>query len=231
MELTANKVDFICKYCTKGFRKESTLLNHLCESKRRAQQEKASGVQIGLQVYLKFYEAMQGSAKLKTYADFSDSAYYSAFVKFGWHLVNIQCISIPAYVDWLLKQNKKLDNWCRDEYYEEWLVQFLKKENPNDALIRSFSTMQKWADEIGCQFNDYFRNESSNKVCHEIKAGRISPWIIFNSDSGVLFLDTLNDEQLQHIYNYIDPEYWRRRFKDYLGDTEYIKHVAKEANL
>ena len=41
-----------CKYCNKEFRKESTLAAHLCESKRRWQQEKETGVQLGLRAYL-----------------------------------------------------------------------------------------------------------------------------------------------------------------------------------
>ena len=72
-----------CKYCEREFRKESTLAVHLCEQKRRYQEEKEVGVQIGLQSYLKFYTMTQGSAKLKTYADFATSPYYKAFVKFG----------------------------------------------------------------------------------------------------------------------------------------------------
>ena len=37
-----------CKYCEKTYRKESTLFAHLCEQKRRWQQEKETGVQLGL---------------------------------------------------------------------------------------------------------------------------------------------------------------------------------------
>ena len=59
------KKSFSCKYCDKEFRKESTLAAHLCENKRRWQQEKETGVQLGLRAYLQFYETTQGSAKLK----------------------------------------------------------------------------------------------------------------------------------------------------------------------
>ena len=72
-----------CRYCEKSFAKESTLAVHLCEQKRRWQQEKEVPVQLGLKAYLRFYEVTQGSARLKSYADFVSSPYYNAFVKHG----------------------------------------------------------------------------------------------------------------------------------------------------
>lgn len=82
-------MSFVCRYCKKSFVKENTLSAHVCESKRRHQQEKEIGVQLGLKAYLRFYEISQGSAKSKTYTDFASSPYYTAFVKFGRHLVEI----------------------------------------------------------------------------------------------------------------------------------------------
>lgn len=72
-----------CRYCDKEFRKESTLAAHVCEQKRRHQQQNETGVQFGFRSYLRFFEVTQGSAKLKTYDDFASSPYYNAFVKYG----------------------------------------------------------------------------------------------------------------------------------------------------
>jgi hypothetical protein len=99
------------------FRKESTLTAHLCETKRRWQQEKETGVQFGLRAYLQFYETTQGSAKLKSYEDFVNSSYYRAFVRYGRHLVSIRAINSVSFTAWLLKNNKKLDHWTKDTYY------------------------------------------------------------------------------------------------------------------
>ena len=104
---------YVCKYCNKGFKKESTLAVHLCEPKRRYSQQNEKGVQLGLQAYLRFYEMTQGSAKYKTYDDFAKSPYYGAFVKWGRHCVNINAINVKAYIEWLLKNNKKLDYWTQ----------------------------------------------------------------------------------------------------------------------
>ena len=99
-ELSQN---YKCRYCDKEFRKESTLTAHLCEQKRRWQQESETGVQFGLRAYLRFYEVTQGSSKLKSYSDFASSPYYNAFVKYGRYQVSIRAINSNSFTDWLLK--------------------------------------------------------------------------------------------------------------------------------
>jgi hypothetical protein len=220
-----------CKYCGKSFRKESTLAAHLCEPKRRWQQEKETGVQLGLQAYLKFFEMTQGSAKSKSYTDFVASPYYSAFVKFGQYLVQIRAIAVPKFIEWIIKNNKKLDQWTKEAFYDEWLHEYLRKEHPNDALERSFTEMQKWADANNKNFNDIFREGSPSKICNMIQNGRISPWIIYNCDSGIDFLSNLNSEQIAMVFKFIEPVFWQRKLKDYLGDTEFIKSVLEQAGV
>ena len=225
---------YSCKYCKKEFKKESTLAAHLCEPKRRHQQQNETGVQLGFKTYLRFYELTQGSAKLKTYEDFVASPYYMAFVKFGRYLVAIRCINTGSFIDWLLKNNKKIDYWTKDTMYSEWMRDYLKKENVKDALERALKEMQDLADKdsrLGGKFDDYFRRANTNRICQHIANGRISPWIVFNCTSGVEFLETLNEEQLSMIIEWIDPDYWQRKFTDYMADTEWTKHILKQAGL
>jgi hypothetical protein len=223
-----------CRYCEKDFRKESTLAAHLCEQKRRWQQEKETGVQLGLRAYLRFYETTQGSARLKSYEDFVTSPYYNAFVKFGRYMVGIRAINSQHFTDWLLKNNKKIDHWCKDSLYEEWLHEYLKKESPQDALERALKEMQDYADahpELKNGFLDYFRYGNSNRICHHIVTGRVSPWVIYSCGSGIEFLDKLDQGQVAMILTWIDPDHWQRKFKDYVADTEWCKHVLEQAGL
>ena len=225
---------YSCKYCKKEFKKESTLAAHLCEPKRRHQQQNETGVQLGFKTYLRFYELTQGSAKLKTYEDFVASPYYMAFVKFGRYLVAIRCINTGSFIDWLLKNNKKIDYWTKEAFYLEWMREYLKKENVKDALERALKEMQDLADDdskLNGEFNNYFRQANANRICQHIANGRISPWIVFNCTSGVEFLETLNEEQLSMIIEWIDPDYWQRKFTDYMADTEWAKHILRQAGL
>jgi hypothetical protein len=228
------KPSYKCRYCSKEFRKESSLAVHLCEEKRRWQEEKETGVQFGLQAYLRFYELTQGSAKMKSYTDFVASPYYRAFVKFGRHMVGIRAVNPKMFIDYVIKENKKLDHWTHERVYLEYLRGYMRKEAVQDALERALKEMQDYTDEHGefkNGFSDYFRYGSPNRVCHHIANGRISPWIVFNCSSGVGFLDQLSEEQIGLILSWIDPEYWQRKFQDYVADTEWVKQILKDAGL
>jgi len=219
----------VCKYCAKGFKKESTLAVHLCEPKRRHQQQNEKGVQIGLNAYLRFYETTQGSAKFKTYDDFAKSPYYNAFVKFGRQCVNINAINVERYIDWLLKNNKKLDHWAKDSMYDEYLQQYLRTEALTDALQRAINYSITWGEEKGCEPHDVLRYGNSNTVTYAISTGKISPWIIYNCASGQQFLNNMNTEQIQIVWPWIDSDFWQKKFRDYPADQAYAEEILRQA--
>jgi hypothetical protein len=191
------------------------------------------GVQLGFRAYLRFYEVTQGSAKLKSYEDFVASSYYTAFVKFGRHLVAIRAVNSSAFIDWVIRENKKLDHWCKESIYVEYLHQYMRREAVQDAVERALLEMQSYADEVKtlASFNDYFRYGNANRICHHISNGRVSPWIVYNCASGVEFLEQLNEEQISMVLPWIDPDHWQRKFQDYLADTEWVKMVLQQAGL
>jgi len=220
---------YICQYCRKDFVKESSLTVHSCEPRRRRQEKNERGVQLGLQAYLKFYELTQGSARLKTFDDFADSSYYRAFVKFGRYCVDIQAINPARFIEYVLKQNKKIDHWCCDSIYTEYLLDYLHIENVNDALARAIEFGIDWQEQTTNPAHDCLRYGNSNAICYAITAGRISPWVIYNSESGQKFLSELSSEQIAMIWPYIDADFWMKKFKDYPADQEYTKDILQKA--
>ena len=220
---------YTCQYCRKDFVKESSLAVHSCEPRRRRQEQSERGVQLGLQAYLKFYQLTQGSAKLKTFDDFADSPYYRAFVKFGRYCVDIRAINPARFIEYVLKQNKKIDHWCRDSIYTEYLLDYLRIENVNDALARAIEFGITWQEQTSNPAHDCLRYGNSNAMCHAITTGRISPWIIYNSESGQQFLSELSTEQIAMIWSYIDSDVWMKKFQDYPADQEYAKDILIKA--
>ena len=228
---TINKLKqtYKCKYCEREFARESTLDVHVCEQKKRFQHKNDSGNRIGFQNYLKFYEVTQGSAKTKTFDDFATSAYYKAFVKYGNYCVNSKVINITRYTEWLLKNNKKIDHWHHDNLYEEFLHEYLFRENSSDALTRALQNSIEWAKQTGNPSEHFLRFGNPNQICHLIQSGQISGWVVFNSSSGHEFLESLNSEQLAIIFDYINPDHWQKIFGDYPGDAEYVKEMCRQA--
>ena len=218
---------YTCQYCKKDFIKESSLAVHSCEPRRRRQEQSERGVQLGLQAYLKFYQLTQGSAKLKTFDDFADSPYYRAFVKFGRYCIDIRAINPVRFIEYVLKQNKKIDHWCRDSVYTEYLLDYLRVENVNDALARAIEFGITWQEQTSNPAHDCLRYGNSNTMCHAITTGRISPWIIYNSESGQQFLSELSTEQIAMIWSYIDSDFWMKKFQDYPADQEYAKEILR----
>lgn len=219
----------VCDHCGRGFAKESSLMVHVCEHKRRHQERNEVGVQLGLQCYLRFYEITQGSAKLKSWDDFVKSPYYRAFVKFGRYCQSIRAINSARFADWLIKHNKKIDYWCKDSLYNEYLLEYLKQESAVDALIRAIQHSQDWEADTGNVSHDYLRFGNDNLICYAINIGKISPWALYNSQSGLEFLSRINSEQLAMIWPYIDSDFWAKKFSDYTADVEYAKDILAKA--
>jgi len=218
-----------CEFCKRDFVRESSLAVHACEPRRRRQEQNEPGVRLAMYGYLKFYELCQGSAQLKTFEDFAESPYYRAFVRFGRYCVNTRVINPEQFMIWLLKQNKKIDHWCRDSMYTEFLIQYLRMETVDDALARAMEFGIAWQETTGSPAQDCMRYGNANVICHAITAGRISAWAIYNSDSGQEFLGNLPPDLVSVIWPYVDADAWQKRFRDYPADVEYARDILKKA--
>ena len=222
-------MSFVCEYCRKEFARETSIAVHMCEPKRRRFEQDERGVQLGFRAYIKFYEQAQGSAKLKTFDDFADSAYYRAFVKFGRYCVSTRVIAPERYLLWLLKQQKKIDNWSSDQLYTEYLIEYLRVENVSDALARAVEFGMDWAEKNSAQPQDCLRYGSSVAMCYAVTTGRISPWVIYNCESGQQFLASLTSDQIGMIWSYIDSDEWQKKFNNYPADQEYARDILNKA--
>jgi hypothetical protein len=143
--------------------------------------------------------------------------------------VDIRAINPARFVEWVLKQNKKIDHWCRDTVYTEYLIDYLKVENVNDALARAMEYGIDWAEKTGNPAEDCLRYGNVNAMVYAVTAGRISPWVLYNCESGQKFLAELDATQIAMVWPYIDSEIWMKKFSDYVADQEYVKDMLTKA--
>jgi hypothetical protein len=225
------QLNFKCEYCGKEFAKEKTLVVHVCEQKRRHMSKNERHVQAGLLTFQRFYEISQKSKTPKTFEDFANSSFYNAMVKFGSFLINTAPVYPEMFIDFVIRSGVKLDHWCRDELYETYIAELIKKEPVDGAIQRTIKTMMDWSDENSAPWEHYFQYANLNRATHDIKEGLISPWLLLNTKSGKDLLQRMNDEQLEIVGPMVDPQFWMRRFKALPADVELIKDVIKEARI
>ena len=202
-----------CDFCGRTFLRETTVAKHLCEYKQRWMNKDLQGNRIGFQAWLQFYKKNTATKKKRTYEEFIKSAYYTAFVKFGTYCSDANVLNVSRFVDWLLKNQIKIDTWNTDTNYTKFLVEYLREEDPLDAIARSIETTQKLAEVETIQTKDVLRYANRNRVCHAITTGKISPWMLYQSGSGTKFLDELDQTQVKMVIDYINPELWAIKFK------------------
>jgi hypothetical protein len=158
-----------CEYCQKEFVKEKTLAVHVCEQKRRHLSKTEKHVQAGLLTYQRFYDITQKGKNKKTFDDFAESPYYTAFVKFGSFLVNTSPVYPERFIDFVIKSGVKLDHWSRDELYYTYVTDLIKSEPADGAIQRSIKTMMDWGDSNTASWEHYFQYVNLNRATHDIE--------------------------------------------------------------
>jgi hypothetical protein len=231
MMTLAESKPYICQYCNHGYSKESTLAVHVCEQKRRALAKTEKHVMMGYDTYNRFYRKTQHAKQDKTYDEFARSPYYNAFVKFGSFISNVNPLYPDRFMDYVVMSGVKLDHWCRDEVYDSYVVDLVKKESVETALQRSLSHMLSWGDDNKAQWNHYFLYVSLSRATYDIKDGKISPWLVLNSSNGKAMLKKFNDEQLHAISTIMDLPFWLNKFKKTSADVELVRQIVKESNI
>lgn len=222
---------FACQYCGHKFSRESTLAVHVCEQKRRHLAKTERHVVLAFDTYNRFYKLTQNSKGDKTYEDFAKSPYYNAFIKFGSFVSNVNPLYPDRFIDFVVTSGVKLDHWCRDELYDKYVVDLVKRERVETALERSISHMMSWGESNNSVWNHYFLYVSLSRATYDIKDGKISPWLILNSATGKEMLKRFNDEQLTAISSIMDVPFWLKKFKQLPADVELVRQVVKESNL
>lgn len=217
-----------CSFCQKAFTAERTLFAHICEPKRRYQAREDRHVSLAF----KFFQRVRTSMRMKaTWEDFEKSQMYGAFVRFGKYVYDIHAINPMAFVDFLLRINAKIDQWCSPSLYNAYVRELTKVETPMDALSRNILLMQQWAQDTNEHWTDFFRKVSPSLAVTWIISGRVSPWVLFLSSSAQALFDRFTEEQMAMISGAIDPGYWGTKITLNPKDVDALREILDEAGI
>lgn len=220
-----------CKWCGKNFKSERTLSVHMCVKKRRFADKDMTHVRLGYRVFQMFYELNTAASKSKSIEDFITSQYYEGFVKFGRSCVRNEYLEPEKFAEWLIKNGKKLADWSKDSLYDEYLLEYVKKESGMRALERNIIYLSQWAEEHGCAWQEYFTKVTPARAVYDIRSAKISPWLLYLSDTGDQLLTNLNSEQVKMIEHIIDAPFWMKLFTKNKEEVREIKKTCAVAGI
>ena len=220
-----------CEHCKRTFTRTSTVLNHMCEKKHRWLERDRKSNQVAFHGWLQFYAHTSSAKKPRDYKDFINSIYYTAFIKWGNYCIGIKALNPARYLDWLLKHNVKVDSWAQDKNYDKYIVEYLRTEDPLDALTRAIEFAVEYSEEAGIRYQDIFRFGNTNRLINAITSGKISPWVLYKSQSGYEFIKGLMPEQVNFLSDYIDPVKWNITFKRHPEKVKDVTVILKKAGM
>lgn len=231
VKITKIPKQFKCEFCGNEYSKESTLVVHLCEKKRRFQAKNEKHVQLGYRAFIRYWNLCQNYQKTKSFDEFTQSSLYLGFVRFGSFLSNVDPLYPDNYIDYIVTSGIKIDRWCTEEIYYEYVMNFIKKESASTALDRSINTMVVWGDRTSNNWNEYFKLISLERLSYDIRDGKMSPWLLLNSDNGKKALGAFEDSQLTLVFAVLEPQFWSLKFKRNTDDIMFIKSIIQESGI
>ena len=231
--LTKKKMEqnYQCKFCGTKFHKEGTLATHICVKKRRFMEKDATGPRFGFLAFKRFYEISIVSSKPKTKDDFIDSPYYIDFVKFGHYISDLNPLYMEKFIDFAIKSGLKLKEWTREDLYELYICDLVQKEPAISATERTITEIMKWAETNKVEFDKFFTLVSANEAAHMIRAGKISPWVLYLCSTGDDLMSKFNEDHTKMIGKIIDPGFWMKKFKREDDDVNYIRELLEQAGI
>jgi hypothetical protein len=214
-----------CSFCEKAFRFETHLIKHMCRLKKRFLDRDRQHARYAYMAYRIFYDTSYPTRrKSPTQEDFEKSSVYDAFVKFGQYIIDMNAISPEEFIRFVIASKSPVDRWCNDKLYMEYVRALNKVEDGPRAMERNIRLMMSWAmQKEGRDLKNFFREISPALAVQWLMSGRISPWVIFNCQSGEELLGRLNPEQYQMLSQAVDIKFWTKKFEANKEDVRNLR--------
>lgn len=230
--LNSEKI-YVCEFCKAKYKRERTLINHLCEKKRRYMSRNETHSRIAFHAWVRWHEMTNTRIKKNTnlFVEFMNSNLYLAFAKFGRHVIATNIINTEGFIDFVIKNSIKLDDWCKNSVYEAYVRYNCRKEDIYTVLERQVKLMDEWSNETDNNWADFFQEINTNVALNMIRNGKLSPWILLNAVNKDALLNRMSDEQILLIDEYIDYQWWIYHMARNKKETRILTDLLKEYNI
>ena len=120
---------------------------------------------------------------------------------------------------------KSIEDFIQSQYYEGFtkfgrsclVNEYLKPEQFAEWLIKNGKKLADWS--------------KDKMYVHDIRSAKISPWLLYLSNTGDELLSKFSDEQVKMIQQIIDATFWMKVFAQNKEEVREIKQACEEAQL
>ena len=223
---------FKCVFCKKGYKLESAFHKHKCEKRSRFLEKDTHYARLAYDAYCRWH-AFNMPHVARDPESFRNSAFYKQFITFGRWLVDKNPISASDFISYMVRQVSgvngaatiPLQDWCKDIHYTKYRTELYQKEDCWRAVERTLQSITSWLIKYDPEGSptDFFAKVATPLAILWIQSGKISPWVLFNCNSGkALVNDRLDAEQVNIMSDAINVKFWLNKFKQNTEDARKV---------
>lgn len=220
---SASNAAFECTFCIRRFVHEKNLIKHLCRLKKRYLDRDKHEVRMGYLTYRIWNDIHYRRKKPVSLDQFDSSNVYDAFVKFGKHVVDLKAVEPEEFIRYICQSKVPIDKWCLDEHYLEYVRLLNKFESSDRAVERTLLLAESWANREGQAITDFFRKIATPQAVMWLMSGRISPWVVFNCQSGQELVSRFSNEQYALLEKAVDIKFWKKKFLSQIDEVHRLQ--------
>ncbi|WNA16008.1 hypothetical protein XaC1_365 [Xanthomonas phage XaC1] len=229
--------DFECRFCSKKFKREQTVLSHKCLKRDRYNEKDTRKMKVAYMMWKEYmqYHKFKIPAKVVQAGDeylyFINSSVFNEFEKFAEYVTQNDIFKPDEFITHVIKSGINARDWCTFKVHQDWVIKYTRNEHPRSGIERSIRAFADWEALTGQPWNTFFSSATLVRVIMWFESGKLSPWIIYASNTADELLSRVSDSEYSHLIPYIDHTVWIPKISAYRTDVESIKQELKGFGL
>lgn len=181
-------------------------MKHRCKEMERADEMLTIN---GRRAYAHYSHWMETqNRKIPVMETFMISSYYTSFIKFSQWAYDMSIPNVKKYIDVMVKGKIAPALWRRDEAYSIFLEWFDKISSPLDQVSDSIDTIRQLSAGLECEAQEVFQHMRVGEMLQLIQQRKLSPWLLFCSNSFKLWVAALDSDDRSLLMDTIGISAW-----------------------
>jgi hypothetical protein len=215
---------FVCKFCEREFKRESSFLKHSCKEKERFE---LMSSYIGKKSYF-FYELWMLSYKRKvpTIEVFMTSQYFNAFVRFAEYVDKVKLYSPDLFIKLMKELDISPTLWCDSELFDVYQSWLDMRHDPMDHVNTTVETLFNLTEIFNCQtVKDALFKLHPREMIQLIRNRKISLYVVLCSKVFKEVISRMEAHDKHEMSRLLNVDYISKKFdsdKKLLTDVKTI---------